>query len=61
MKIKEKKRIKTLANRAEKNFFDTNQKSVASLFSKDFLNEKPKYKLNEIVKMENKFDRHDLI
>ena len=46
---------------SKKIFLDTNQKSVASLFSKDFLNEKPKYKLNEIVKMENKFDRHDLI
>ena len=53
--------IKALESRVEKNFLDTDQKSFASLFSKDFLNEEAKYEVNKDVEMENKLDRNDLI
>ena len=39
--------------RVEKKFLDTDQKFVASLFSKDFLNEE--------ATLENKLNRDDLI
>ena len=39
----------------------TNKKSIASLFSKNVLNEEPTYELNKIVEMESKFNRDDLI
>ena len=55
------KKIKALQNRGEKNFLDTNQKSIASLFSNNFLNEESTYELTRIVEMENKLDRNDLI
>ena len=42
-------------------FSDTGQKSIASLFSKDFLNEEATYELNEIVEMENRLNRDNLI
>ena len=47
--------------RVEKKFLDTDQKFVASLFSKDFLNEEATLELSKIVKMENKHNRDDLI
>ena len=53
--------IKSLGNRAEKTFLDTDQTSIVSLFSKDNLNEEPTYELNKIVEMENKLDRNDFI
>ena len=53
------KQIKALENRTEKNFLDTKQKSITSLFPKDFLNEKATYELNKIVEMEYKLDRND--
>ena len=56
-----KKQIKALKNRVEKNVLDTDQKSIASLFSKDFLNEEVTYELRKIAEMENKIDRNDLI
>ena len=37
------------------------KKKIASLFSKDFLNEEGTYELNKIVEMENKLNRDDLI
>ena len=57
--MKEKK--KTIENRAEKQFLDTNQKSITSFFSKDFLNEEARYELNKIVEIEIKLNRGDLI
>ena len=42
-------------------FFDTNQKSIASLFSKNSLNEEARYELIKIVEIENKLNRDDLI
>ena len=42
-------------------FFDTNQKSIASLFSKKFLNEEARHELIKIVEIENKLNRDDLI
>ena len=60
MKDQGEKRIKALENRVEKNFLDTNQKQIAPLFSKDFLNEEATYELNNIVAMGNKLDRNYL-
>ena len=45
----------------EKNVLHTDQKSIASLFSKDFLNEGATYELNKSVKMKNKQNRDNLI
>ena len=42
-------------------FLDRNQKSVAYLFSKYFLNEEATHELNRTVEMENKLNRNDLI
>ena len=53
--------IKSLVNRVEKMFLDTNQKSIASLFFKDYLNEEATYELNKIVEDKNKLDRDHLI
>ena len=55
------KQIKALENIVEKKYLDTDQKSIPSLFSKDFLNEEATYELNEIVEMKNKINRDDLI
>ena len=55
------KQIKALENIVEKEYLDTDQKSIASLFSKDFLNEEATYELHKIVEMENKINRDDLI
>ena len=38
-----------------------NKKSIASLFSKNVLNEEPTYELNKTLEMESKFNRDDLI
>ena len=46
---------------SKKKFLDTDQKSIASLFSKNFLNEEAISKLKKIVEMANKLDRNDLI
>ena len=53
MKTKEKKIIiiKALENRVKKKFSDTDQKSIVSLFSKDFLNEEATHESNKIVEM----------
>ena len=40
---------------------NTDQKSITSLFSKDYLNEEATYELKRITEMENKLDRNDLI
>ena len=37
--------------------FDTNEKPIASLFSKGFLNEVAIYKLNNIIQIEQKINR----
>ena len=42
-------------------FLDRNQKSVAYLFSKYFLNEEATHELTRTAEMENKLDRNDLI
>ena len=55
------KQIKAIENRVEKKLLDTDQRSIASLFSKDFLNEEATHELNKIVEMENKVNRDDLI
>ena len=60
MKDQGEKRIKALENRVEKNSLDTNQKQIAPLFSKDYLNEEATYELNNIVAMGNKLDRNYL-
>ena len=39
---------------------DTDQKSIAALFSKDFLNEQATYELSKIVQKENKVNRDQL-
>ena len=44
-----------------KNFLDTDQKSIASLLSKEFLNEEATPELNKILEMENKLNRNNLI
>ena len=45
----------------ENNVLHTDQKSIASLFSKDFLNEGATYELNKSVKMKKKQNRDNLI
>ena len=60
MNIKEKTNKGTW-KQSQKIFLDADQKSIASLFSKDFLNEEATYKLKQIVEMENKLDRNDFI
>ena len=50
-----------IENIVEKKFLETHQKSIASLFSNDFLNKEATYELNKIVEMENKLNRDDLI
>ena len=45
------KQIKTIKNRVEERFLDTDKTSNASLFSKDFLNEEATYGLNKIVEI----------
>ena len=44
-----------------KSFLNTDKKSIASLFSKDFLNEEAIYELNKIVEMKNKLNRDNFI
>ena len=55
------KQIKALENRVEKRFLDTDQKWVASLFSKDFLNEEAIYELSKIIEMKNELNRDNFI
>ena len=50
-----------IKNRVQKTFWEAYQKSIASLFSKDFLNEETAYELNKIEEMEDKLSRDDLI
>ena len=45
----------------QKKFLDIDQKSIASLLSKEFLNEDVTPELNKIVEMENKLNRSNLI
>ena len=59
--LKREKQIKVIEYRVEKKFLDTDQKFVASLFSKDFLNEEATLELSKIVKMEIKLNRDYLI
>ena len=59
-----KNKLKTNKNnrkQSPKNFLDTDQKLIASLFSKCFLNEEAAYELNKIVETENKLNKDDLI
>ena len=51
---------KSSRKQKQKKFSDTDEKSVASLFSKAFLTE-DSYELNKIAEMENKLKRDDLI
>ena len=53
--------MKAIQSRVKKTFLDANQKSIASLISKDFLNEEATYELTKIVEIENKLNRDDLI
>ena len=55
------KQMKAIQSRVKKTFLDANQKSIASLISKDFLNEEATYELTKIVEIENKLNRDDLI
>ena len=61
MKIKDKKKNKSDQKQSQKRFLEADQKSIASLFLKDFLNEEATYELKKIVEMENKLYRDDLI
>ena len=56
-----RKQVKALENRVEKNFLNTDQKSITSFFSKEFLNKEATCKLNKIAEMENRLNRNDLI
>ena len=58
--LQEEKQIKSIKNRVKKNL-DTDQKSIASLFSEHFSIEEAVYELNKIVEIENKLNRDDLI
>ena len=42
-------------------FLDTDEKSIASLLSKELLNEEATPELNKILEMENKLKRNNLI
>ena len=42
-------------------FLGTDQKSIASLFSEDFLNEEATYELYKNAEKENKLSRNDVI
>ena len=44
------KQINALENRIEKEFLDTDKKSITSLFSKDFLNENATLELKKKVR-----------
>ena len=61
MKTKEKKQIKAIEKRVKKQLLDTVQKSIASLFSGDFLTEDAIFVLNKIVEIEQKFNRDNFI
>ena len=52
----EKQKIKEIKHRVKKKFLHTDQKSIASLFTNDFLNEEATYELNIIVEMEDKLN-----
>ena len=54
------KQIKALKNRVEIKFLETDQKSIASLFLKVFVNQKATYEL-KIVEIKIKHDRNYLI
>ena len=45
----------------QKKFLDIDQESIASLLSKEFLNEDVTPELNKIAEMENKLNRSNLI
>ena len=53
--------MKAIESRVKKKVLDANQKSIASLISKDFLNEEATYELSKVVEIENKLNRDDLI
>ena len=53
--------MKAIESRVKKKVLVANQKSIASLISKDFLNEEATYELSKIVEIENKLNRDDLI
>ena len=53
--------MQAIESRVKKKVLDANQKSIASLISKDFLNEEATYELSKIVEIENKLNRDDLI
>ena len=46
---------------SQKKFLGTDENSIVSLFSKDFVNEESTYELNKIVEMENKINGDNLI
>ena len=52
---------KAIEYRVEKQLLKTDQKSIASLFSKNVLIEEPAYELNKIVEIGNKLNRVNLI
>ena len=56
-----RKTSKNIWRSRRKNFLDKDQKSIASLFSKDFLNEETLYELKKIVEVENKLNGDYLI
>ena len=53
--------MKAIESRVKKKVLVANQKSIASLISKDFLNEEATYELTKTVEIENKLNRDDLI
>ena len=50
MENQREKQIKVHENTVEKTFLDADQKSIASLFSKDFLTEEATYNFKKIYK-----------
>ena len=56
-----KKEVKAIENRVEKKLLDTDQKSIAFLFSKEFLIEEAIYEFNKFAETEKKITRSDFI
>ena len=61
IKDREEKQIKAIKTVLKQKILEADQKSIAFLFSNNFLNEKTTYEWDKIVEIENKFNRNDLI
>ena len=52
---------KSTWSQSQKELLNTDQKSIASLFPKDYINGEASYDLSKIIEMENKLNRDNLI